>query len=829
MPVFSYEVGAIFTIEDRGTFVLERMGESFAALDAKITGIQDRLATFGKGEGLFGGVLAGIGEVGAAIEGLAAKATAMAEAMERAFSRSAAAATAAAREMSAAADSMGTAAERMAGTGAGGDGAAFDEGSYLALPYRGQRGGGASERGGLPAPYYGYPRSRIDDEPEQLRLGGPRGPGGGAGGGGGFGRGGGYLGGTHGPDAPFNERPNLNYPVGGRGHGHVAALVEGIAVYEAMKAGASEEQSIDIALLRGFNLDPRTATDAQKNSLRELAARAAEGTSFSQTEVAGGMSVLAAPLGFTGEQGMKDFTGIFEVAAKAAEAAKQLKFGTFEGSLAGGVEFAHQMRAYKPEELAPAMNLLGKITETLPHGDMEREALVMGYVVPQARALGADPTEAMTAVGFLQQSGLQNTVAATTLRQMLIGQMKAGGPMGAHLESSKRALQHDMRELESSLSLKPGALGHVGGSAKESEHVKALHDLGLTDSKGNLQDMNKEGGVDINRMMTLLAQSREKMTPVEFGKALYGAFGVRGETGGAIIADALPQYQAYQARIGAMPNLDEQLKMIQGNAVQLTGQALARTADLGNEIGTTLLPSLKKFDEAIIATTGFLKGLVTGHPEATAAVVGGGIAASIIGGIMAMRGMAGKLGHFFAEGSSERGGAGLRAVGAELGGGGIGPRAISAAPGLTGLASSLVVGTGAELATNWFLGSLADKLTDSVFGKGTAEKWAKEEIEAKRRFALNPEIVAGPHVPTWGLGPRLSGTPRSDPLSSGEPRAAANVTVTLGPVTMQGVPDDSSLHALLKKLTDGLRDALSHMTSDAHGPDMSMYTQPGPF
>lgn len=578
-------------------------------------------------------------------------------------------------------------------------------------------------------------------------------------------------------------------------------LVEAAAVYEAMKAGAEEEQSVDITLLRGFHIDPRTATAEQKQYLRELARKGAEGTSFSEREVAGGEEVLAAPLGFTGDAGMRKFGTVFEAAAKAAEAAKQLHFGTFEGSLKGSVEFAHQMQLYDAPGLTKGMNLLGAITESLPGGDMEREAQVMSYAIPQARALGADPNQAMEAVGFMQRAGLRNTVAATTLRQMLVGQLKTGGPMNAQ----HRHIDHERRELEDSLGLKPGHLERPAAGSKGNAHEKALEDLGLVGKGGKLLDLNERGGVDIQKMFEIIATQQAKMTPIEFGKSMFNAFGIRGQTGGELIGEALPQYKAYQEGIHGTAPLDEQLKMISGSSVQLTGQAVARVADLGNEIGTTLLPYLKQFDEAIIMATGYLRALAGANPEATAAVVGGGVAATVVGGVMAMRAMPHWIAKLFSEGSAEKAGEGLR---------GIGPRV------------SGWLGGG--------LGYLGEAIAPMMLGWDVQQHLRDPKYNDPKTGEFDIRRLAFPQTqqPTTGAD-RLPG-PRADNLSDGTPRAsspaaAPNVTVHLGPVTMQGVPDDSSLHVLLKKMTDGVRDALSHMTSDAAGTAQSPYSYPGPF
>lgn len=733
--------------------------------------------------------MSSVQELGAAIEGLGTKASLAADAMERAFARGAAAATAAAREMSAAADSMGQA---MGGIGGvRGSSETFNPAAYessaipLATGAYAYTQLGQSDRVRFgPGPGTGFTMpgySRNRPSPFGGYLAGPGGSGGG------------------GADEPFDPRPSLHYPgqrqplSGARGGGsHLGALIEGVALYEAMKAGAEEEQSIDITLLRGFNIDPRKATAEQKGDLRALAARSAEGTSFSEREVAAGMPVLAAPLGFTGPEGMRSFMEIFEVAAKAAEAAKQLKFGTFEGSLAGAVEFAHQMRAYKPEELQPAMNRLGAITETLPHGDMEREALVMGYVIPQARALGADPMEAMTAVGFLQQSGLRNTVAATTLRQMLVGQLKSGGPLGAHIESEKT-------ELENALGLKSG---HLRSGGKGNEHDKALLDLGITDAGGNLKDLNAKGGIDIDKMFALLGSAQERMTPVEFGKALYGAFGVRGETGGAIIAEALPQYRAYQQRVAGTAPLDEQLKMVQGNSVQLTGQAVARVADLGNEIGTTLLPILRQFDEAIIMATGYLRGLVGEHPTATAVVTAGGIGASIMAGVMTMRALPHWIGKLFAEGSAEQ----VRGV---LGG--AGPRAGLGLTGALGLLGDLALPT----IVSGDVPGLGDMGRETARQKGGAEWVAWQKAHPNPASWLWQQVMGG-------AGPR-AGTDAA-PLRQAQP--SPNVTVTIGSIT---VPAETQAwyNAIVTKLKDAIKTGIEHASSSPAGTDMSPYLYGG--
>lgn len=726
------------------------------------------------------------------------RATALGDAMASAFERGTAAATAAIREVDALAAAMNRASEaagnfgRASGGMGGGGEPPFDEGDYERPP-SGRRGQGL----------LGFGSGALVDR-EMLQS---RGYGGGGGYGGAAMLGGGgrlLLGDGTGFGGRIPDGPDEDFDGGGGrrrgGGGHIAPFVEAAALYEAMKAGASEEQAVDIALVRGFHMDPRTATDEQKNYLRTLARQGSEGTSFSEREVAGGLVTLAAPLGFTGPEGMKQFGSVFEVAAKAAEAAKQLHFGSFEGTLQGSVEFAHQMQLYDAPGLTRGLNLLGKVTESLPGGDMEREAQVMSYAIPQARALGADPEQAMSAVGFLQRAGLRNTVAATTLRQMLVGQLKTGGPMNAQ----HRQRDHDRRELEDSLGLTPGHLERPA-AGKTNAHEEALIALGLVDKSGKNLDLNAKGGFDIDKMFELIATKQGTMSPVDFGKAMFNAFGIRGQTGGELIGEALPQYRTYQKNLASTPDLPEQLKMVSGNSAQLTGQAMARAADVGNDIGTILLPALNAFDNVVISIAGHIRQFIGDHPGETAAGLAVGIPATMTAGWMGMRGLLGKVGSFFHEGTAAAGTSALQ--------GGAGSIMRS------GIGGGLIAGLGAEAATDWFLSSLGDKLTDMVYGKGTSEKWRKEEIEAEKRYRDNPQIVAGPRVGVWGNRGADTTTPAA-------PAAPAQITVHINN-TMNGVADEGTFRGLLDKFTASLKDTLTHVTSDAHGSSASVYTFPG--
>lgn len=801
----SFEVGAIFMIEDRATGVLNTLSEQFTALGEKITAVEEKLGAFGKGTGLFEPLIAAVGKVNDALESIIGTASRASQGMAESMAAAGRSVDAfitkldgiaeAYRRAGAAASNFASAAAAGAGgtaAGAGSSAAADMDGPGSSLvrregaltPYypiydaAGGAAGGAAAGGFIGAEaeigaewwrrQHWNPSGRMYDaqyESMTPRLAGPSGP-----------------------------RPPVNYgrpdpideyePGRRRGGSHMLPLIEGAALLESMKSAATEEQSVDLALLRGFHIDPRTATAEQRQYLKSLAHEGAIGTSFSESEVAGGEFTLAAPLGFLGDEGMRRFGSIFPVAAKAAEAAKQLKFGTYEGSLTGAVEFAHQMQMYDAPGLTKAMNTLGAITETLPHGDMEREALVMGYAIPQARALKADPEEAMTAIGFMQRGGLRNTVAATTLRQMLVGQLKTGGPLNAQMS---HRVDQEAKELETSLGLKEG---HFSGKAgdKTNPHVKALQDLGLLKG-GKLTDLNSQGGIDINKMFETIAGAEKSMTPIQFGTSMYNAFGIRGQTGGEMIGESFDQFKKYQQTVAGTAPLDQQLQMIQGNAVQLTGQAIARIGDTGNAIGEVFLPHLKDFDNAVIGATISLRQLIKDHPVATEIGVTGGIIASIYAGWMGLRGAVGSIGRFFGER------AGTRALG--VGTTAAEEAAAGGAGGVMGWITRVAGGVGLVA------GLIADRLAN--LPQSTVDKY--------------------PRIPGFSMPEARVVTSDSH---GGTPPAptAPNVTVT-NHITFNGMPDETTRAAIMRWLTDAMHNALSTATGSGAGTSMSPYVGAG--
>lgn len=598
-----------------------------------------------------------------------------------------------------------------------------------------------------------------------------------------------------------SKTPNKKERAGGsRGDDFIQTIVDYELLHMAFKAAGGEQQ----ALYRGakaFDLDPTSSEgQAAMATLREAARDAAAGTSYKESATAAGIPLLAGPFGLSGPAGVSAFAKIYPGAARAAEGMELLDpRSTFSATLPAMVEFAHESRQYEPDKLARQYDILGAITSLVPHTTFAAEAGAMSYVVPMARAAGISPEHTAVLVGSLQQAGLRGTIAATTLRQELVGLTRGGGPMQAH---TSRAMRSETREFENAMRMQPG--GHAAvNMLKGSEHVKAMHEVGLLDSKGNqtflytAQDAaadasgeTKQGGINIDRANKIFAEWAHGKDPAEVSEEAYKLFGVRGEQApeilGAILRSGETDYVgkfgenvANRVNVpgGFLGNVRDQMSR---TANQEAGQIASRFNDILSHLADATLPAFQgAMEKALIPFLNKLGALTA--PDAQGNYTSGQ-----------------KI-------------AGYSGAGALIGG------VVGGALGLLGLGAGIIPGAAAGAALGGAIGA-----------GGSTGYFMGDKVNA----FFDPEHSGGPFTlpPTSGPGPRrgtsvMSGVMPLDPMSG----ATINQTITLGPVTMNGVPDDSSLKGIIDRLTKGLHDALSHMTSDAHGPDMSMYTQPGPF
>lgn len=825
MPSLSFEVGAIFIIEDRATAALAEIGRAFESLGELAASIEEKL--MGIGEGAFAPMLAGIERASSATKLMVEQVGAVADAWGRA--------TGAAERYGTAAGVSGGGGQR--GPGGGGRGrrglsdeeraernmrreAEEDDREFnRRRTYTRRMGEYENQLRGPPndgpvgppgRPYWGQGDDWANAAEENRRFRGrgddglsipppPR------------------TGVTDFTRArqplPPRDRFNFDEPPptpptardgggrGGRGSGgHGDDFIQTIVDYEllhmAFKAAGGEQQ----ALFRGakaFDIDPTSPEGvAAMGALREAARDAAAGTSYKESGTAAGIPLLAGPFGLSGPEGVAAFSKIYPGAARAAEGMELLDpRSTFSATLPAMVEFAHESRQYEPEKLARQYDVLGAITSLVPHTTFAAEAGAMSYVVPMARAAGISPEHTAVLVGSLQQAGLRGTIAATTLRQELVGLTRGGGPMQAH---TSRAMRHETHEFENAMKLQPGGQAAVK-MLKGSDHVVAMHEVGLLDPKGNQTFLytaadaaadtsgeTKKGGINVDRANKIFAEWAHGKDPAKVSEEAYKLFGVRGEQApeilGAILHSGEKDYvgqfgRNVSSRVnvpgGFLGNVRDQMSQ---TANQEAGQVVSRFNDVMSHLADATLPAFQGVMEKALIPFMNRLGVLTSPDEKGNYTNPQKIAGFSLGGAL---------------------------IGGVAGG----------ALGLLGLGAGIVPG------------AMGGAMLGGAIGAGGSTGYLMGD---KVKAFFNPEQSGGPFtLPNPGPGPRRGTFPHAS-FESG-PGSVINQTITLGPVTMNGVPDDSSLRGIIDRLTKGLHDALSHMTSDATGSSMSPYTQPGPF
>ena len=377
----------------------------------------------------------------------------------------------------------------------------------------------------------------------------------------------------------------------------IGEIATGFGVWKSMQLAATEQQALFLAT-QAFGVDPGSAEGTRIMALlRQQAHEGAAGTSFSEAEVSKGMPALFRPLGLTGEAGAQQAAGIFAQAAKAAEAIQLANKGTFADTMESAVEFAHITRTYDPAKLQQQFDMIGAITLMTPHSTFSREAGVMSYVLPMARTAGIDPEEAAIATGFLQQSGLRGTIAGTTLRQMIVGLTRGGGPMQGHLA-------HIADRLEPDLLLSPDQKKYLRGDM----HHRELQEVGFYDKAGRPQ-FTTGGDIDLHKVFDIFGKYISTHNKIDSLAAAYAIWGVRGQQAAELVEGARENYEKFSATVhqrtdapGYLTTMRDQLSH---TVMQQFGQALARASDLLNNLSTAVLP---EFSAGLMGAVRVLEG-----------------------------------------------------------------------------------------------------------------------------------------------------------------------------------------------------------------------------
>lgn len=848
MPSLSFEVGAIFIIEDRATAALAQIGRAFESLGELAASVEEKL--MGIGEGAFAPMLLGIERASSATKLMIDQIGAVADAWGRA-------ATAAQR--------YGTAAgSGAAGAGSGGGrGGPRDEGLYgppVRDRYEGynealrdnqrydreqrmnadalnrnedqiySRQEAAARRekaardlalndgpiGPVSRPYWGQgeewanaaeenrrwrqsddglsipppPRTGITDFTRAREPLGPReqfdftdadkgaAVGAAAARRGGHGAGMGFRGevGSHG------------FRGGGVIHGLGPFIALG-AVYGGGKSAMQEDRALAQAL-QEMGYDPREpGFQLKMDEMRGKVAEATAGTIYSEAH---GASVLPGTAGqFSGlfntpQERRTAYQAVLPPALKFAEVAEQYHRGTIGESYKAGIGYLAMTN--QTTEKGAETGLSQLLALSLATGDtIAQEQNVLKYSLPVGKAAGADPVETAALTGFMEILGFRGTTAGTGVGQMIMGLTGTGGPLAAQQRREK-----DMgREFSNILHLNPREM-HAVKESRGKEHDIALKSLDLLDPKtGKISDQIAPGGhLAIQPFIEHVSGALQRMTPMQGLDSLRNAFTVRGSREAAELKDTetIKRLLDFFGTMKAAPSVDDLQKQLATRPLQQFEQMLANVANIGNTLATATLGPL---NTAFMTLNGYLAGFNTflkTHQGVTEAAGWTGLA---MGGAAAL-GVAGSGVRALWRYSGAR--AVASGVSSLLGGG--------AAP-VIGEEALAGIGGGSLLGPMGLLGG-------GLLAAGGAAG------------AMNAPMVDdfGRPVGTWGGRP--STTAMAAPSNT-------QVTVNLGPVTMHGVPDDSSLRGIIDTLTKGLRDTLSHMTSDATGSSMSPYTQPGPF
>ena len=294
-------------------------------------------------------------------------------------------------------------------------------------------------------------------------------------------------------------------------------------------------------------------------------------------------------------------------------------------------------------------------------------------------------------------------------------------------------------------------------------------------------------------------------TPDEFGRLQYAAFGIRGQQGGEIISDALPQIYRPTS------NTWNQLFPYQNSSPRSLARQINKSARpwRGRRIWVIkyavmpFMEAVRQFSSAVTVFSTAAYGTTAAHPEDGATVIGG-LFAAMIGGLL--KG-ADKFKGFLGWGGL---GSGLAAdvAGAATGGG-------------------LVLAIAGAI--KGFVDYTRDSIQDAIHGPGYSAA-AEQRLQQGNPFRdgyLKPftDMISPPAHSAELSGPRPAGTPPS-PATGAQPASAPQVNMTNN-IHIQGALDDGMIATLIAKITAGLSTAMAHVTADPHPSTGSIYTYQG--
>ena len=575
--------------------------------------------------------------------------------------------------------------------------------------------------------------------------------------------------------------------------------------YEAEKGAMTEDRALAQSLIEmGFSPnDP--GFPAMVEEMRGKVYGATTGTIYSESHAAGALPGTAGQFGAvfkTPEERRQAYMNILPGAVKFGEVAEQFHRGGLQESVAAAIAYSNMTHTTQdPKAFGTSLDTLLAIALTTGN-TVAGEQNIMKYSVPIGEAAGVDANKTAAITGFFEMMGMRGTTAGTGVGQLFMGLTNTGGPLAAQQQSQKTL----ERGFEFALHMDPKALHEVAKS-RGSEHVKAMEALHLYDATGHVaKDVAPGGKLDADVFFEKIdTYLKSGVNRIDAMGVLAKAFTVRGSREADLFTDPqmFDRLVTYLETVLHPKSVEELQKELATRPLQQFEQMLANIANIGNTLATsTLSPLNDMFKEINIGLINFNDWLKA-NPLAQEVGGWGLLIAGVVTG----------LGLF---------GAGIKIV----------------TTGLSVFAGAATEAGAAATAVGIGLRGLLGILTPLLALKGDTGPDAPPTKDYQSYLNKEHAKFLAQHPMTWGADPEhhagvAPGDPRrqlrsmtdSEHHSGLSPASPLTVNITN---TFSGITDVPTMLARMRdSLADGIKSALSHMSSDPHGTGASVYTSPG--
>lgn len=270
------------------------------------------------------------------------------------------------------------------------------------------------------------------------------------------------------------------------------------------------------------------------------------------------------------------------------------------------IGLSHMAGAYDPKAAEPLYESMLQASLT-SHASLGQIARAASYALPALHAAGANSSDVMLLVATMMQGGIMNTKSGTWLNAMAMNSL-------------------------------PNTLG--SGLFSNKKQNKALHELGLY--KGNKSQFYEHGSMDLMKIVSILAEDRQRMDPLKFNAMLKLAFGTQGQRGASFFSEdsTLSNLHALsELKNFSQPPMDVGHMMQQVSTVGLADQTIANAnITLMNGSQSLMGPinaALSTMGSFLGSTAGFTKD----HPVAGGALDFGLLFGGAVAGLTTWKGV----------------------------------------------------------------------------------------------------------------------------------------------------------------------------------------------